>query len=118
VAIHGEPLAVSVPGLHAVRWWSDERYAATKERHVVARVEAGRAEWSDGAQVWRCGPGSLHLKQPGDVHRDLSRDGPITYQIITFPTDTVERLAGKIRVPAQLAAGDARGGAFHHCTTR
>jgi len=114
VAIHGEPLAVSVPGLRAVRWWSDERYAATKEYHLIARVEAGRAEWSDGDQVWRCGPGSLHLKQPGDVHRDLTRDGPITYQIIAVPADVVDRMPGKRRAPPQLAVGDVRGAAFHH----
>lgn len=112
MAIRTHVLAVSVPGLRAVRWSTDELYAGMKETYAIARVETGRSEWWSGGKVWKIGPGSLQIQQPGDVHRDVSRDGPSTVQIITFPAPTVESVTGKIRVHPQLAAGDERGAAF------
>ncbi|HEU4734471.1 MAG TPA: AraC family transcriptional regulator [Kofleriaceae bacterium] len=112
MAIRTEVLAVSVPGLRVLRCWVDEPYAAVKETYTIARVEAGRSEWASGGTVWRGGPGFLQIKQPGDVHRDLSRDGPITMQLVSLAPHAVERAIGKIRVPPQLAPGDARGAAF------
>jgi len=112
VAIRTDVLAVSVPGLRALRWSTDELYAGIKETYVVARVETGCSSFWSGGKVWSSGPGSLQIKQPGDVHRDVSRDGPITFQIVTFPARTVESVAGKVRVHPVLAAGDERGAAF------
>lgn len=112
VAIRTVPLAVSVPGLRALRWSTDELYEAMKETYAVARVERGRSEWWASGKLWKSRPGSLQLKQPGDVHRDVARDGPTTCQVITFPARVVESVAGPVRVHPHLAAGDARGAAF------
>jgi AraC-like DNA-binding protein len=112
VAIRTHVLAVSMPGLRAVRWSTDQLYAGMKETYAIAVVEAGRSSYWSGGKVWSSGPGSLQIQQPGDVHRDVSRDGPSTCQIVTFPVHVVESVTGKVRVHPQLAADDARGAAF------
>lgn len=108
-----ELIPVAMPGLRVVRWTTDEPYAGMKEVYAVARVETGRSEWMGAGKLWRSGPGSLQLKQPGDFHRDVSCDGPIAVQIVSFPVRTVENLTSKVRVPPLLAANDERGAAFH-----
>jgi AraC-like DNA-binding protein len=113
MAVTMDVLAVSVPGLRAVRWLSDELYVGMKESYAIARVESGRATWWSGGQVRESRPGSLELQQPGDVHRDVARDGPVTTQIVTFPAEVVESVTGQVRVHPQLEAGDPRGAAFH-----
>lgn len=112
VAIRTDILAVSVPGLRAVRWSTDELYSGMKETYSIARVETGRSEWWCGGKVWRCEPGSLQFAGPGQVHRDVSRDGPSTAQIVSFPVSAVESAIGQVHVRPQLAADDARGTAF------
>jgi AraC-like DNA-binding protein len=107
-----DPLAVCVPGLKAVRLSSDTLHVGMKEYYAVARVESGQSEWWSRGKVWHSEPGSLQLQQPGDVRRELARPGPITYQIISFAPESVERVTGKILVHPQLAADDARGAPF------
>jgi hypothetical protein len=85
VAARKHILSVSVPGLRALRWSSDGSSA----------------------------PGSLRIQEPGDVVRDLARDGLVTYQIVAFPARAVEGVSGKATIHAHLAAGDTRGAAFH-----
>lgn len=106
-------LAVSVPTLRAIRWWSDEPYARMKETYTIARVESGHSEWWRDGTLRRSGPGSLHISQPGDVHRNVSRDGPITLQIVSLPPRTVESVISKVRVHRQLDGNDERAAAFH-----
>lgn len=113
MAITQDVIPVAVPGLRATRWTSDRPYASMKESYVVARVETGRSEWMGGGKIWRSEPGSLQIKQPGDVHRDVAVDGSITFQIVVFPARTVEDITGKLRVHPHLAPGDERGAAFH-----
>ena len=50
----------------------------------------------------------MQLKQPGDVHRDVARDGPMTWVVITLPADDVERARDGNRALAypQLDVGD------------
>lgn len=61
------------------------------------------------------GPESIQLKRPGDVHRDIAHDGPVTYQVVLLPACDIERVAeeGKVISPAHLAPGDERGRPFH-----
>ncbi|KYG06608.1 AraC family transcriptional regulator [Sorangium cellulosum] len=106
-------LPVPVPGVRATRWSTDELYAGMKETYAIGRIEAGRSEWWSRGKVWRCGPGSLQILQPGDVHRDVSRDGPGTGQCVTLSAQMVESAIGKVYVHTQLAADDERGAAFH-----
>jgi AraC-like DNA-binding protein len=106
-------LDVSAPGLHAVRLVSDAPHTGMKEHYAVARVESGRSEWWTRGQLWESGPGSLQIQQPGDVHRDVKREGRMVYQIVSFSIQSVESALGdRLHVQPQLAAGDERGDAF------
>jgi AraC-like DNA-binding protein len=81
---------------------------------VVARVLRGRSSFSTRGKTWRAEPGTLQIQTPGDVHRDLARDGPIHYQIVNFPTADVERELGAVDLEPCIAPGDPRGAAIHH----
>src|SRR6187397_478834 len=83
-----------------------------KESYTITRVEAGRSSFFTRGKVWSSAPGSLRIQEPGDVVRDLSRDGSATYQIVVFPAHTVENVNDKVCVRSHLAAGDERGAAF------
>jgi len=102
-----------MPGLRAFRWSTDEPYTAMKESYAIGLVESGQAAFVQGGREYRSGPGSLHLKQPGDVHRDIARDGPITFQVVSFAASAVESVLGRIRVHPLLVANDPRGAAFY-----
>jgi AraC-like DNA-binding protein len=52
------------------------------------------------------------IQQPGDVHRDVSRDGPITYQLLRFPAHAVEHVIDNVRIHSCIAVDDERGLAF------
>ena len=64
-------LSVSVPGLRALRWSSDELYVGMKETYTITRVEAGRSSFFARGKLWPSAPGSLRIQEPGDVVRDL-----------------------------------------------
>src|SRR5882672_1862834 len=108
-------LPVSMPGLRAVRWTSDSLHAAMKEHHAVGRLEHGRTEWWGRGKVWRSAPGCIQVKQPGDVHRDLARDGPTTWTVIMLPANDIARVCneGKVVAIPQLEASDERAAPFH-----
>jgi AraC-like DNA-binding protein len=112
VAARKHVLPVSVAGLRALRWSSDELYIGMKETYTITRVEAGRSSFFTRGKVWSSSPGSLRIQAPGDVVRDLARDGPATYQIVAFQPRTVESVNNKVCVHPHLAAGDPRGAAF------
>ncbi|MCY1071961.1 AraC family transcriptional regulator [Nannocystis sp. RBIL2] len=107
-------LPVSVPELRAVRWTSDALHAGVKDYYAVGRVERGRCEWWGRGKVWRSAPGCIQIKQPGDVHRDLARDGATTWTMIALPANEVARAreAGKAVAFPQLEADDARAEPF------
>ena len=107
-----EHLSVSVPGVRAVRWSSDALHSGIKECYSIGRVESGLSQWWGGGKVWNMEPGSLKLQQPGDVFRDVARDGPGSHLVIMLPTSSVEGLTGRVRLQPQLAAGDPRGAPF------
>ncbi|MDI1484635.1 AraC family transcriptional regulator [Polyangium sp. y55x31] len=114
MAIEVEQLPASVPGLRAVRWTTDELYASMKDAYAIARLERGSVEWASGNRRYRSTPGTLQIKQPGDVHRDIAHDGPITFQIVTLPARAIkDKLSALHHVEPQLAASDERGAAFH-----
>lgn len=107
-------LPVSLPELRAVRWTSDALHAGMKDYYAVGRVERGRCEWWGRGKVWRSAPGCIQIKQPGDVHRDLARDGATTWTMLALPADDVAqvRTAGKAVQFPQLEANDARAEPF------
>src|SRR5690242_4604330 len=67
VATSKHVLPVSVPGLRALRWSSDELYAGMKETYTITRVEAGRSSFFTRGKVWSSAAGSLRIQAPGDV---------------------------------------------------
>ena len=112
--ISGEMLSVSMPSVRAMRWTSDVLYAGMKEVYAVARVERGRSEWRAGGRSWIAGPGAFQMKQPGDVHRELSKDGPVQYLIVALPDADIARVRAEgspVTYP-QLEAGDERAAPF------
>jgi len=96
-----------------MRWSTDELFTAMKEAHVIGRAESGRSEWAASGKVWRSGPGSLQVKRPGDVHRLISRAGPLTFLAVTIPDSMIQSAVGKLRAAIYLDAVDERGAAFH-----
>jgi AraC-like DNA-binding protein len=96
-----------------MRWSTDELFTAMKEAHVIGRAESGCSEWVASGKVWRSGPGALQVKRPGDVHRLVSRDGPLTFQVVTIPDSMILSAVGKVRAAAYLDAVDERGAALH-----
>jgi AraC-like DNA-binding protein len=108
-------LAVSAPGLRAFRSTTDRLVAGIKEHYAVGRTERGRSEcWARGT-IWRSAPGSIHVKEPGDVHRDIARDGPTVFTVVMLPSAEIERLreAGKVMPSPHLALDDERAAPFH-----
>jgi AraC-like DNA-binding protein len=107
-------LSVSVPGLRAFRSTTEVLRAGVKPHYAVARVEQGRSEWWARGKVWRSAPGSIQVKEPGDVHRDIALDGPTTFTVIVLPSNDVARVRdeGKVFSIAQFEASDERGASF------
>jgi AraC-like DNA-binding protein len=113
--IEGDALAVSLPGLRAYRHTVAGLYAGVKHYYAVGRTERGRSEWWGRGRVWQTTPGTVQVKEPGDVHRDVRREGPTTFAVVVLPTSDIERVRdeGKVASAAQLAAGDPRALPFH-----
>jgi len=108
-------LPVSVPGLRAFRSTTRKLHAGIKEHYAVGRRERGNSEWWTRGKVWRGGPGSILVKEPGDVHRDIAHDGPTTFTGIVLPESDVLRVhdEGKVIAVPHLEAGDERAAPFH-----
>lgn len=113
MAVHTQPLEVSLPGFQAVRISSDVPYVGLKEWFGIVRIEAGHSRFWMRGQTWTGSPGSVMIQQPGDVHRDVVRDGSITYQLLRFPAHVAERVVDHVRLQACLAGDDARAAALH-----
>src|SRR3954468_23190163 len=83
-----------------------------KESYTITRVDAGRSSFLTRGKVWSSAPGSLRIQAPGDVVRDLARDGTATYQIVVLSLGAMDGVDENVRIHSQLAAGDPRGAAF------
>jgi AraC-like DNA-binding protein len=108
-------IPVSLPGLRVAQLTTDELRVGVKEYYAVSRLESGRTEWWAKGKLWSAEPGSIQLKQPGDVHRDVAHDGPITFQVVLLAASDFERIGdeGKIVAHPHLGRDDERAGAFH-----
>lgn len=108
-------LPVSVPCLRAFRTTTNEIRAGVKEHFAVARIERGRSEWWGRGTVWKTTPGTILVKEPGDVHRDLALDGAVTFTAVLLPASDVLRVReeGTVVSTAQLDPGDERAAPFH-----
>ena len=108
-------LSVSVPSLRAFRSTTKSLRVGLKEHYAVGRVEHGHSEWWGRGKVWRSAPGSIQVKEPGDVHRDLANDGRITWTAIALPANDIVRVRdeGKVIAFPQLERDDERAAPFH-----
>ena len=113
MAFQLEPLAVAVPGLRAVRSRGDELFVGLKESLTITRVEEGRARFWTRGREWEASRGAIVIQQAGDVHRELSRDGFVTYQVIRVSPHHVGELPSDVRLRSYLGDGDARATALH-----
>lgn len=112
MANRAQPLAVALPGLRATRVLSEAPYLGMKDTFLLSRFEAGRSEfWSHG-RTWSGAPGSVIVFSPGDVHRELRREGPIRYQLIHISGPRARELEA-LQVRACFAAEDPRGQPLH-----
>jgi len=90
-----------VPGLRVVRYRTDGRlWRAVKERYSVMMTYAGQAEWTCDGEVRYSTPGTLDIKQRGDVYRDLRRDGPACFQVFAFDESLVAEARERLCLPA------------------
>lgn len=108
-----EPLSVAAPGVVALRSHSDQRFTGLKDTYVITRFEAGTAEFWTHGRVWQGRPGAVVVHEPGDVHRDVRRDGVVSYQLIRLPPSLVEQVTARVRLQACLAPGDPHAAALH-----
>lgn len=108
VTNRAERFSVSLPKLRAVRVHCDAPYTGMKDAFVISRFESGRSEFWAHGRSWTGAPGTVIVFQPGDVHRDLEREGPVSYQLLSFPAPELQGL----RMQTCLAAEDVRGMPF------
>lgn len=107
-----EPL-FDLPSVRALRWTATAPHTGMKESYAVGRLESGRGSFTVGGREVEAEPGSLHVRQPGDVHRDVGRRGPITLTVVSFAPHLVDDAIGPVRLAPLLASTDPRGAALH-----
>ena len=81
----------------------------------MGRIERGRSEYWGRGRVWQAEPGCVVLKRPGDVHRDVAREGTTVFVALTLPAGEVERHGsrGMVFGPTQFAPHDERASTLH-----
>jgi AraC-like DNA-binding protein len=109
-----------MPGVNFVRLRSTTKlFRGMKAHYGTSLTLAGRArsrvDGNDHAQS----PGTLGLKEPGQMHHDLERDAPGSFQLVSFDAELVEasrRALGHVGsarlVEAQVDPQDARAGSL------
>lgn len=107
-----EPL-FATPSVKAFRWSATGPHTSMKSAYAIGRVERGRATFSIRGRRQDAEPGSLHLHHPGDVHRDVARDGSIALTVVSLAPRLVDDAVGPVRLAPVLAPGDPRGAAIH-----
>lgn len=106
-------------GILVARIQDEQRlWHGMKDHAAVVIPERGAWEFLYCGATYRQAPGTLQLKQPGEIYRDLRRDSPTTYDTIIFDPAV---LAAARRASAtgevmfndpQLAITDARAPAL------
>nr|WP_253899786.1 AraC family transcriptional regulator [Corallococcus carmarthensis] len=90
-----------LPGVQWVRFRTDGRLLrSVKERFSVTMTQRGCSEWWGRGKVRATTPRTVDLKQLGEVHRDLRRDGPARFQSIAFDESLVAEAREALGAPA------------------
>jgi AraC-like DNA-binding protein len=84
-----------------------------KSSYAIGRIERGHATFSTRGRDYDAAPGSLHIRQPGDVHREVGRDGAIAVTVVSFAPGMVDDAIGPVRLAPVIVACDPRGAPFH-----
>lgn len=89
-------------------------YCGLKDLHAFLVVERGLSEIWHRGRTYSVGPGDVLLSQPGELYRQLRRNGPATFDLVLFDHS---RFEGEGRGDAVLgspwlAAGDPRARPF------
>jgi AraC-like DNA-binding protein len=107
-------------GVTVARVENDQRLAiGMKDCHAYVVPVRGGWEFLYRGATYHQAPGVVQLKQPGEIYRDLRRDGPASYDVVLFDPEIVARAraatstAGEVVFATpQLAADDPRAAAL------
>jgi len=94
-------------------------FRGMRDNHAFVVPERGSWEFLYRGATYRQHPGLIQLKQPGELLRELRRDGPANYEILVFDADVLARVcavsgrsAELVFAFPQLAVADPRAGAL------
>lgn len=80
-----------VPGVSFVRLRSTTKlFRGMKAHYGTSLTLAGRARCRVDGNACAQSPGTLGLKQPGQIHHDLEREAPGSFQLVSFDAELVE----------------------------
>jgi AraC-like DNA-binding protein len=80
-----------MPGVNFVRLRATTKlFCGMKAHYGTSLTLAGRARSRVDGKDYAQSPGTLGLKQPGQIHRDLERDAPGSFQLVSFDAELVE----------------------------
>lgn len=89
-----------------------------KDRHMFVVPDIGSWEFLYRGATYLQDPGMVQLKYPGEIYRDLRRDGPASYDLVLLDPEILDqarraRSAADIAFsPPQLPVGDPRAAAL------
>ncbi len=109
-----------MPGVNFVRLRSTTKlFRGLKAHYGTSLTLAGRARSRVDGTDYAQSPGTLGLKEPGQMHHDLEREAPGSFQLVSFDAEVVEasrRALGHVEssrlVDAQVEPRDARAASF------
>jgi AraC-like DNA-binding protein len=84
----------------------DRLWRGMKDRYAVVIPERGGGEYRFRGGTYRQGPGLLRLVMPGEMYRELRRDGPATYDVVLIEPEAVGQEV--VFTDPQLDARDPR----------
>jgi AraC-like DNA-binding protein len=91
-------------GVIVARVENDQRlWRGMKDCNAFVIPERGTLEFLYRGATYIQRPGTLQLKQPGEVYRDLRRDGPSTHTIVLFDPEVIARAREATATPADPA---------------
>jgi AraC-like DNA-binding protein len=100
-------LASIAPGVHFLRVWkATELYSGIKPHYGVSLTVDGRSTSRIDGGSYTEAPGTILLKQPGQIQHVLERESPGTFQLVSFEAELMEasRLALDHGLQGRLAA--------------
>lgn len=80
-----------MPGVTFVRLRATTKmFRGMKAHYGTSLTLAGRARSRVDGRDYEQSPGTLGLKQPGQIHRDLEREVPGSFQLVSFDAELIE----------------------------